>query len=92
MPAVREIITQMLNVYIHVRAVIFTPGAGVEKKPRSVKLVYFFFYFAYIVRARLFNFVADALNGKRRVIKTLVNHLFKELFGNDRVSRRNHFL
>ena len=34
----------------------------------------------------------DAINGKRRVIKTLVNRLFKELFGNYRAARRNHFL
>ena len=82
----------MLNVHIDVRAIVLSPGASVEEKPRSVEFVDFFSYLANIVRARLFNFVADAINGKRRVIKTLVNRLFKELFGNDRAARRNHFL
>jgi len=39
----------MLNVHINVRAVVFAPGAGIEEKPRSVKLIDLLSDFANIV-------------------------------------------
>ena len=80
----------MLHVHIRVGAIVFAPGARIEKQPRSVEFVEFFFDLSYIVRASLFYLVTHAIHAQRRVIEVFIYGFFEKFFGNDRSARRYH--